>query len=114
MELYMFSLTTCAQGASPKGLAALQRLLGVAHTGTGQARVVARFLVSLYNGDRFPFDLTDFRALDTDLLEDCLDVLVMDNKPHREVHKYFDKGGQIWEAMASDWGFKDHDNHSWR
>lgn len=110
----MFTLTTCAQGVSPNGLAALQRLLEAAHRGTGQSRVVARFLLSLYNGDRFPFDLTDFRVLDADLFEDCMNVLVMDNRPQHEVHRYFDKGGRIWEAMASNWGFKDHDSQSWR
>lgn len=110
----MFSLTNFARDLKPQSLAALQRLLDVAHRGTGQSRVVARFLMSLYNGDRFPFDLTDFRVLDADLFADCQVVLLMDRRPQREVHKYFNDGGRIWEAMARTWGFKDHDCQSWR
>jgi hypothetical protein len=64
--------------------------------------------MSLYNGNRFPFDLTDFRALDTDLFKDCMTVLAMDYRPRYEVHCYFKNGGNIWEAMARTWGFKDH------
>lgn len=96
------------------GEVALERLLAVAQQSTGQSKVVARFLMSLYNGDRFPFDLTDFRSLDTELFKDCLTVLAMDYQPKREVHMYFNGGGHIWEAMAAEWGFKDHDSDSWR
>lgn len=100
--------------APPQGLAALQHLLEVAHRGTGQSRVVSRFLLTLYNGDRFPFDLTDFRCLDRDLFMDCMTVLAMDCQPKREVHTYFQGGGQIWESMARTWGFKDHHGQTWR
>lgn len=52
----------------------------------GQARYVGKFLVGLYNGQRFPFDLTDFRCLDTSLFMDCLHVLIMDHQPKQEIH----------------------------
>jgi hypothetical protein len=52
----------------------------------GQARYVGRFLVGLYNGQRFPFDLTDLRCLDTSLFMDCLHVLIMDYQPKEEIH----------------------------
>lgn len=110
----MFPLSPAARSNPPDGLAALQRLLEIAHRSTGQSCIAARFLLNLYNGDRFPFDLTDFRCLDTEIFKDCLVVLVMDNQPKREVHAYFRNGQQIWEAMAVACGFTDHISKSWR
>jgi hypothetical protein len=98
-----------------EGEAALGRLLKVARRDTGQSPVVARFLLNLYNGNRFPFDMTDFRRLDTELFDDCIAVLKMDSQPLKEVHEYFENGGAIWEELATDWGFTDHrDGKAWR
>jgi hypothetical protein len=55
------------------------------HTNSG-ALVIQRFLLGLYNGYRFPFDLTDFRRLDRGNFEACLQVLQMDFMPQCEVH----------------------------
>ena len=96
------------------GVEALARLLTVALRDTGQSKVVARFLLNLYNGNRFPFDMTDFRQLDQSLFIDCMSVLHMDSIPELEVHEYFEDGGKIWEQMAKDWGFKDYKSESWR
>lgn len=97
-----------------EGEAALRRLLPIAQSDTGQSSVVARFLLNLYNGDRFPFDMTDFRRLDSRVFDDCLAVLKMDAQPAKEVHNYFENGGKIWEQLAADWGFKDHYGINWR
>lgn len=97
-----------------EGEAALRRLLPVAQRDTGQSSVVARFLLNLYNGERFPFDMTDLRRLDFDLFDDCIAVLKMDFQPAKEVHTYFTDGGKIWEALAKEWGFKDYSDQSWR
>jgi hypothetical protein len=87
-----------------EGKAALFRLYEVAQGDTGQCRVIARFLAGLYNGARFPFDLTDLRAIDNKLFDDCMSLLRMDARHCvQEVHNYFDNGGQRWEAMISDW-----------
>jgi len=110
----MFSLATDTEITQHEGIAALQRLLEVAHRGTGQSCIAARFLLSLYNGERFPFDLTDFRCFDLEIFQDCLMVLIMDNQPKREVHRYFRNGQKIWEQMAVTWSFSDHDSKSWR
>lgn len=85
------------------GLEALKRLLPIAQGDSGQCRRVAAFLCGLYNGMRFPFDLTDFRGLDRAIFNDCLAVLAMDYQPEREVHTYFQDGGAIWEKLAADW-----------
>ncbi|WOB74330.1 DUF7673 family protein [Achromobacter xylosoxidans] len=97
------------------GEAALKRLLPIAQRDTGQSQVIARFLLNLYNGNRFPFDNTDLRRLDNELVEDCIAVLRMDVLKQQEVHLYFERGSKIWETLAKDWGFRDFNgDDSWR
>ncbi len=90
-----------------KGIAALTRLFGVAQGDSGQCRYVARFLLGCYNGLRFPFDLTDFRCMDTELFDDCMAVLKMDAQPKQEVHTYFPEGQKKFEQLAKDWSVRD-------
>ncbi|MDO9235979.1 MAG: hypothetical protein Q7U28_08105 [Aquabacterium sp.] len=56
------------------------RLFKVAyqHLGTGGGNTCAKLLLGLYNGTRFPFDLTDLRRLDEDNLNAAITVLHMD------------------------------------
>lgn len=94
------------------GVEALKRLLPIAQGNSGQCRHVAAFLLGLYNGIRFKFDLTDFRALDRKIFNDCMAVLAMDYQPQKEVHLYFDQGNdeghEIFEALAKSWGIRDY------
>lgn len=91
-------------GVEEQGVAALKRLYVVATGHSGQCRHIARFLLGLYAGHRFEFDLTNLRAIDTALYEDCIRVLNMDARlTKREVHQYFENGSQKWEALALDW-----------
>ena len=90
------------------GFEALQRLYQVALGDSGQCRFIARFLLGLYNGTRFPFDLTDLRAVDASLFEDCMAVLRMDARVSRqEVHNYFADGGAKFEQLVRDWNVRD-------
>lgn len=89
------------------GEAALRRLLPIAQRDTGQSARVARFLLGCYNGHRFPFDLTNLRSLDYEIMEDCLAVLRMDSTPYQEVHQYFDHGGLVFEKLADDWNLNE-------
>jgi hypothetical protein len=91
------------------GEQALRRLLEIAQRDSGQCRRVAGFLLSLYNGFRFKFDLTDLRGLDLEIYLDCMAVLAMDYTPQQEVHRYFDKGGEIWETLAKAWNVPDRE-----
>lgn len=70
---------------------------------TGQCGIVARFLASLYNGQDFPFDLTELRGLDDDLFEHCLAVLRLDNTPTVEIHNYLPDGEKVFRKMLEDW-----------
>ena len=67
---------TAAQGAAAQ---AFERLLGMAEArDSGQVRRVAAFLASTFNGEAFPFDLFELRAVDVAISDDmllCLDAL---------------------------------------
>lgn len=88
----------------PAGVEALKRLLPIAQKDTGQSRIIAGFLLGLYNGRGFPFCLTDFRGLDRKLFDDCQLVLKMD-ACHcvQEIHDYFVDGGAIFQKLANVW-----------
>lgn len=87
------------------GFEALQRLYAEA-VGDEQEKgsVCARLLLGLYNGSRFPFDLTDLRLLPTELFEDAIQLIRMDARLTRqEVHRYFLQGSKKFEDMVSDY-----------
>ncbi len=52
---------------------------------TGGGGTAARLLLGIYNGNRFPFDLTDLRRLDKNNLAMALTVLRMDARCRAEV-----------------------------
>jgi hypothetical protein len=82
-----------------QGLASLKELAAIAQRDSGQCRRIALFLAGLYNGPRFPFDLTELRAIDDELFEHALAVLRLDHRPQKEVHRYFPDGGELWEQQ---------------
>jgi hypothetical protein len=87
------------------GQASLRHLFEVAQGDSGQCRYIAQFLLGLYNGTSFPFDLTNLRALDANLFEHCMRVLRMDARDtKKEVHQYFENGGARFQKLARDWG----------
>ncbi len=88
------------------GERALQRLLPLVQRQTGQGRVVARFLLGLYNSSRFPFRLVDLKVLDRAIFKDCITVLAMSHECAQHLYAYFANGAQRWEQLASDWRFK--------
>lgn len=67
----------------------LQALLDLWRIGQGYSsgeKAAAKLLLGLYNGHRFPFDLTDLRLFDDYNLRRALLVLEMDANPQAEVH----------------------------
>jgi hypothetical protein len=62
------------------------------HPTTGGARRWVRFLADLYNGQDYPFDLTELRGVDTKLANACLDYLNYDRLGIKEVHKHLANG----------------------
>ena len=66
--------------------AALVHLWRMAQKHSSSEKAAARFLLGLYNGYRFQFDLTDFRLFDCANFKRCMLVLAMDHMPKAEVH----------------------------
>ena len=85
--------------AHENGLPALRRLAEVAWGDSGQARIVGRFLLGLYNGRAYPFDMCRLRSLDLKLHQDCLAVLRLDYHPAREVHEYLEDGYALFKYL---------------
>lgn len=73
-----------------------QAVLQLFHAGqqmldTGGGGTCGRLLLGLYNGERFPFDLTDLRRLDDSLHAAAMTVLYMDSRhTWTEVHNLLD------------------------
>ncbi|SCX52909.1 hypothetical protein [Variovorax sp. EL159] len=80
------------------------------HQGTSGARAAAGVLLGLYNGSRFPFDLTDLRVLDDSNLEAAMEVMRCDaSRCQMEVHAWLNRltgrhdFGQRFEHLAHEW-----------
>ncbi|MCG2581938.1 MAG: hypothetical protein KA296_13785 [Marinobacter sp.] len=92
--------------AKERGMDPLLRLCKVAQGDSGQCHHVRRFLLGLYNGYRWPFDLIRLRNLDSNLLDDCLAVLELDARGGHEVHTYIKGGEDLWRSW---WAMEDND-----
>lgn len=86
------------RSSEAEGVPALHRLVEVANRNSGQSRHIRRFLLGLYNGSEWPFELNRLRALDRDLQVDALVVLRMDMTPRQEVHHYIEDGNDVFLA----------------
>jgi hypothetical protein len=96
------------QDALVAGVAALNRLLERVkqHWHTGQSRRIVAFMAGLYNGSDYPFDLTELRALDRDIVADCLMVLQLHSLGLKEVHRYIEHGDTLWPELIGEYGIK--------
>lgn len=83
-------------------LAALSRLIDHAHGDNGGAQRIRRFLLGLYNGATFPFDLTDLRMLDDGNQRDVLAVLATDVLGRVEVHHWLPGKSDVIAAWADE------------
>lgn len=80
-------VTTNLQPEQPGDTAeALLHLWRMAQRTSSSEKTAGRFLLGLYNGHRFPFDLTDFRLFDGSNFKRAQLVLTMDHMPKAEVH----------------------------
>lgn len=70
---------TRTQQATAKGAQAFARLLSLTeHHDSGQSRRIAQFIAATYNGQAFPLDPYELRAVDAEISDDmllCLDAL---------------------------------------
>lgn len=97
---------------TPEQLGALLKVWETAQNDHGGSSVCAKLLLGLYNGSRFPFDLTELRRLDTSLMVAVLQVIEMDSVPQKEVHVHLGEllrarhMGYRFELMACRWRLK--------
>lgn len=85
------------------GTRALNRLIPTALSHTAQGQVVGRFLLGLYDGAEYRFELPQLYHLGLRRFEDCLRVLNMDYAPEVEVHERVEGGGDIWRQLIGQW-----------
>ncbi len=97
--------TRRAHAAQATAAQAFARLLELAEqSDTGQAARVARFIAATFDGQRFPFDLFELRALDVALSDDmlvCIDALRWGKA---DLHKLVPNGEQRVGALLKTWG----------
>lgn len=93
--------------ATAKGGQAYLRLLHLAETqNSGQARHVANFLASTYNGQAFPYDLYELRMVDETIGDDmlaCLDAL---RWAQADLHTLVPDGDRRTRAVITLWGLR--------
>jgi uncharacterized protein involved in exopolysaccharide biosynthesis len=94
-----------ASAAQASAAQAYARLLSLAEErDSGQIRRVVRFLASTYNGNTFPFDLYELRAVDVEISDDmlmCLDAL---RWAKADLHSLVPNGEQRVRAVITAWG----------
>jgi len=76
------------------------------HPTTGGARRLVKFLAGVYNGQDYPFDLTELRGLDTALANACLDYLNYDRLGIKEVHKHLSNGDTDLHRWLAEYGIE--------
>ena len=93
--------------ATAKGGQAFLRLLDLAEThDSGQIHRVAAFIASTYNGQAFPFDLFELRAVDEAIGDDmllCIDALRWGRV---DLHSLVPDGDRRVRAVIEQWGLK--------
>jgi hypothetical protein len=91
-----------------RGLEALKVIEAAikSHPTTGGVRRLVKFLAGVYNGQDYPFDLTELRGLDTTLANACLDYLNYDRLGIKEVHRHLDNGDTDLHRWLADYQIK--------
>ena len=96
-----------ATAAQAQAAQAYARLVVLAETReSGQIRRIATFLASTYNGQAFPFDLYELRAVDVDISDDmlvCLDAL---RWAKADLHDLIPDGDRRLLALIDRWGLE--------
>lgn len=85
------------------GTQALNRLIPIALSRTPAGNTVGHFLLGLYDGATFRFNLKHLHSLGVSEFEDCLRVLEMDYMPEVEVHQRIDQGESVWKELMEVW-----------
>ncbi len=93
--------------ATAQGGQAYARLVTLGETrDSGQILRIAKFIAATYNGDAFPFDLFERRALDIEISDDmplCIDAL---RWGRADLYSLIPEGDRRVKAVIELWGLK--------
>lgn len=94
-----------ARAAQARAAQAYARLLHVAETSdTGQARTVARFIASTFDGQSFALDPFDLRTVDVPISDDMLTCLDALRWGKADLYKLLPDGRARILALCASWG----------
>ncbi|MGO2506304.1 MAG: DUF7673 family protein [Psychrobacter alimentarius] len=82
---------------------ALTKVLQMALDDCGGSRVCRDFLLSLYNGRAYPFDMNGLRNLDSGLYAACITIMNIDCRPNPpfEIHNWFTNGDEVFARLKA-------------
>ncbi len=96
-----------ASAATAKAGQAFLRLLQIAErSDSGQARRIALFIASVYNGAAFPFDVYELRAVDEAISDDMLACLDGLRWAVADLHTLVPDGDQRVRRLIDSWGLQ--------
>lgn len=107
IEAALDEFQTPSRAATATGAQAFARLLHLAEArDSGQIARVARFLAATYNGQAFPLDVFELRAVDVTISDDmlrCLDAL---RWGRADLHTLILDGDRRLQAVIARWGLR--------
>lgn len=107
IEAALDEFQTRSRAATAAGAQAFARLLRLAEErDSGQIVRIARFLAAVYNGQAFPLDVFELRAVDVTISDDmlqCLDVL---RWGRADLHTLVPDGDWRVQAVIARWGLR--------
>lgn len=92
---------------------ALTKVLKMALDDCGGGRVCRDFLLSLYNGHAYPFNLNGLRNLDGGLYAACITIMNVDCRPNpvMEIHEWFTNGNEVFNKLKASRAIADKANN---
>jgi hypothetical protein len=98
---------TRSRAAMAAGAQAFERLLRLAEErDSGQIVRVVRFLAATYNGQAFPFDVFELRAVDVAIGDDMLKCLEALRWGRADLHTLVPDGDARMRAVIHRWGLR--------
>ncbi len=107
IEAALDEFRTRSPAATATGAQAFERLLRLAEErDSGQIARVARFLAATFNGQAFPFDPFELRAVDVAITDDMLQCLDALRWGRADLHTLVHDGDRRVQAVIARWGLR--------
>jgi len=107
IEAALDEYQTRSRAATAGGAQAYERLLRLAEErDSGQIVRVVRFLAATYNGQAFPLDLFEMRAVDVAISDDMLQCLDALRWGRADLYALVPDGDRRMQAVIARWGLR--------